>query len=177
MSGSGATTLGPGCTGTIDNGTAFKILDGRIVNNNGSLVYTATSLYVRTQNGAVINNLSGGTFDIQSDGTVIDLLATPVGTFNNSGTLVKSAGTGNSTIEMAFNNTSTGSEAVDVQSGTLSVNVLALAPRKCVAVAGSDKTAALMRDAGVELTTIPGAELCRKAEGGPTCLTRPIWRA
>lgn len=63
-----------------------------------------------------------------------------------------------------------------VKSGTLSLNVLALSPRKCVGVAGNDKTAALMRDAGVELELFAGDELCLKAEGGPTCLTRPILR-
>ena len=63
-----------------------------------------------------------------------------------------------------------------VGSGTLSLNVLALSPRKCIGVAGSDKTADLMRTAGVDLDLFVGDELCLKAEGGPTCLTRPIWR-
>ena len=42
--------------------------------------------------------------------------------FNNSGTLGKECGTGNSSIKMVFNNTATGAEHVDVQSGTLSVD-------------------------------------------------------
>ncbi|REJ69830.1 MAG: amidinotransferase [Planctomycetota bacterium] len=67
-------------------------------------------------------------------------------------------------------------EAEFTHSGTLSLNVLALAPRKCLAVAGNDRTAELMRAAGVDLETFRGDELCLKAEGGPTCLTRPIWR-
>lgn len=63
-----------------------------------------------------------------------------------------------------------------VNSGTLSLNVLALAPRKCIGVAGNDKTAELMTAAGCDLALFQGDELCLKAEGGPTCLTRPIWR-
>jgi Right handed beta helix region len=125
MTGTGATTLGSGCTGSIDTGTDFKILDAHTINNNGSLAYTvpAAGWYMRSQYGAVINNLSGGTFDIQNDGIVIDYItAGAVGTFNNSGTLIKSAGTGTSTIEMVFNNSATGLDEVDVQNGTLSVN-------------------------------------------------------
>ncbi len=62
------------------------------------------------------------------------------------------------------------------KSATLSLNVLALSPRKCIGVAGNDKTAELMVNAGVDLTNFVGDELCLKAEGGPTCLTRPILR-
>jgi arginine deiminase len=31
--------------------------------------------------------------------------------------------------------------------------------------------------AGCEVVTYPGAEISRKGEGGPTCLTRPLVRA
>lgn len=61
-------------------------------------------------------------------------------------------------------------------SAGLNLNVLALAPRHCVMIDGWPKTAALMRAAGCQLETFPGEELCLKAEGGPTCLTRPIFR-
>ncbi len=61
-------------------------------------------------------------------------------------------------------------------SGSLSINVLALAPRNCVTVAGFPDTRALMQAAGCSVSTFPGDELCLKAEGGPTCLTRPILR-
>lgn len=62
-------------------------------------------------------------------------------------------------------------------SAGLSLNVLALAPRHCVMIDGWPKTAALLREAGCRLETFPGDELCLKAEGGPTCLTRPLLRA
>jgi N-dimethylarginine dimethylaminohydrolase len=61
-------------------------------------------------------------------------------------------------------------------SGTLSTNVLTLAPRHCVLVDGFPKTQSLLRDAGCRLEVFTGNELCLKAEGGPTCLTRPILR-
>ncbi len=58
----------------------------------------------------------------------------------------------------------------------LSLNVLALGPRDCVAIDGAPETARLMRQAGCEVATFPGDALCIPCEGGPTCLTRPIWR-
>jgi len=61
-------------------------------------------------------------------------------------------------------------------SAGLNLNVLAIAPRHCVMIEGWPKTVALMRDAGCRVETFPGDELCLKAEGGPTCLTRPILR-
>ena len=61
-------------------------------------------------------------------------------------------------------------------SETLSINVLALAPRYGVMIDGLPKTAEALRRAGCEIVTFPGDHLCIKAEGGPTCLTRPVLR-
>lgn len=59
---------------------------------------------------------------------------------------------------------------------TLGCNVLALAPRRCVIMEGNPRTAQALRDAGCEVHTYGGREISLKAEGGPTCLTRPILR-
>jgi N-dimethylarginine dimethylaminohydrolase len=59
---------------------------------------------------------------------------------------------------------------------TMATNVLALAPRKCLALEGNPITKRLLEDAGCEVMTYRGNEISLKAEGGPTCLTRPIWR-
>ncbi len=61
-------------------------------------------------------------------------------------------------------------------SGTLSTNVLALGPRQCVVVDGFPETHHRLREAGCSLYPFSGDELCLKAEGGPTCLTRPVLR-
>ncbi|MEP1125904.1 MAG: arginine deiminase family protein [Ilumatobacter sp.] len=58
----------------------------------------------------------------------------------------------------------------------LNLNVLATAPRQVIAIDGFDGTLALMREAGCEVTTFVGDELCIPCEGGPTCLTRPLLR-
>lgn len=59
---------------------------------------------------------------------------------------------------------------------TMGPNVLALAPRRCLAIAGNPVTRARMEAAGCEVLTYRGNELSLKAEGGATCLTRPILR-
>jgi len=61
-------------------------------------------------------------------------------------------------------------------SGGLNLNVLALGPRRCVAVGGFPGTVRLMRDAGCEVTCFDADALCIPCEGGPTCLTLPVWR-
>jgi dimethylargininase len=59
---------------------------------------------------------------------------------------------------------------------TMGTNVLALAPRKCLMLEGNPVTKSLLEEAGCEVMTYRGKEISLKAEGGPTCLTRPIWR-
>lgn len=59
---------------------------------------------------------------------------------------------------------------------TQATNVLAVAPRRCVMLDGNTVTQRLLEDAGCEVVTFPGGPLSFKAEGGPTCLTRPVLR-
>ncbi|MDE2877821.1 arginine deiminase family protein [Candidatus Palauibacter soopunensis] len=61
-------------------------------------------------------------------------------------------------------------------SGGLNLNVLATAPRRCIALDGFPETVRLMRDAGCDITCFDGDALCIACEGGPTCLTLPILR-
>jgi N-dimethylarginine dimethylaminohydrolase len=55
-------------------------------------------------------------------------------------------------------------------------NVLALAPRIALALEGVPETRRRMEAAGVEVRTYAGDEISQKGEGGPTCLTRPLFR-
>ena len=59
----------------------------------------------------------------------------------------------------------------------LSLNVLPTKPREIIAVAGFPKTRAAMEAAGCAVATFEADALCIACEGGPTCLTRPVWRA
>lgn len=59
---------------------------------------------------------------------------------------------------------------------TLACNVLALGNRRLVAIEENHKTNQRLRDAGFEVHTFPGSEICINGSGGPTCLTRPLLR-
>ena len=59
---------------------------------------------------------------------------------------------------------------------TMGTNVLALAPRHCLVLEGNPITRARLEAAGCQVWTYRGDEISHKAEGGPTCLTRPVLR-
>jgi dimethylargininase len=67
-------------------------------------------------------------------------------------------------------------EVPDEEFETMACNVLALAPRKALALDGNPETRRRLEAAGVEVHTYAGDELSRKGDGGPTCLTRPLLR-
>lgn len=58
---------------------------------------------------------------------------------------------------------------------SLACNVLAIRPGVVVMPSGNPLTAQLLRNAGVEVH-IYKADVINRGEGGPTCLTRPLWR-
>jgi N-dimethylarginine dimethylaminohydrolase len=59
---------------------------------------------------------------------------------------------------------------------TQATNVLAVAPRRAIVLEGNPVTRRLLDEAGCEVVAFPGEPLSFKAEGGPTCLTRPVLR-
>ena len=59
---------------------------------------------------------------------------------------------------------------------SMGCNVLAVAPRDCLLVAGNPITRKLLEDAGASVHVYEGNEISVKGGGGPTCLTRPIDR-
>ena len=67
-------------------------------------------------------------------------------------------------------------EVPDEEFRTMGPNVLALGPRRALALEGNDVTRRRMEAAGVEVTTYAGDHISRLGDGGPTCLTRPILR-
>jgi N-dimethylarginine dimethylaminohydrolase len=67
-------------------------------------------------------------------------------------------------------------EVPDAEFETMGCNVLALAPGECLMVDGNPITRAALEKAGCSITVYEGAEISVKGGGGPTCLTRPIYR-
>ena len=59
---------------------------------------------------------------------------------------------------------------------TLACNVLSLGEKRLLALEENQKTNQKLRQAGFDVRTFPGSELCINGGGGPTCLTRPLLR-
>ena len=68
-------------------------------------------------------------------------------------------------------------EVPDDEFASQGANVLALGPRRALALAGNDETRRRMEQAGVEVAVHRGDEISKKGDGGPTCLTRPLLRS
>ena len=67
-------------------------------------------------------------------------------------------------------------EVPDEEFDSMGTNVLALAPRRCVMLAGNPNTRAALERAGADVIEYQGTEISVKGAGGPTCLTRPLER-
>ena len=119
---SGGTMSGPGVTNanggmSINDGTASAAptLIGRTINNAGTAIVTAANNNFGS--GGVFNNQSpNGTFDIRAN-TTFGNLGGATSSFNNAGTLLRSAGTGTAIVNLTLNNTGSAS----VQTGTLQI--------------------------------------------------------
>jgi N-dimethylarginine dimethylaminohydrolase len=59
---------------------------------------------------------------------------------------------------------------------TMACNVLALGGNRLLAIEENRNTNTRLRQAGFDVRTFPGSELCINGGGGPTCLTRPLLR-
>lgn len=67
-------------------------------------------------------------------------------------------------------------EVPDGEFDSMGCNVLAIAPSECVMVKGNPVTKSRIEAAGCTVHEYEGEEISVKGGGGPTCLTRPIFR-
>lgn len=67
-------------------------------------------------------------------------------------------------------------EVPDEEFASMGTNVLALAPGRCLMLAGNPRTRAALERAGAAVIEYEGLEISVKGAGGPTCLTRPLNR-
>jgi N-dimethylarginine dimethylaminohydrolase len=68
-------------------------------------------------------------------------------------------------------------EVPETEFESMGCNVLAIAPKKCVMVAGNPITQQRLEAVGCQVFTYAGTDISVKGGGGPTCLTRPLLRA
>jgi N-dimethylarginine dimethylaminohydrolase len=68
-------------------------------------------------------------------------------------------------------------EVPDEEFETMGTNVLALAPRRCLMLAGNPRSRAALERMGADVLVYEGTEISVRGAGGPTCLTRPLERA
>jgi N-dimethylarginine dimethylaminohydrolase len=64
----------------------------------------------------------------------------------------------------------------DAERESLAGNVLSLGGGKLIAIAENSRTNQRLREAGFDVRTFSGSEICVNGSGGPTCLTRPLLR-
>lgn len=67
-------------------------------------------------------------------------------------------------------------EVPEEEFDSMGCNVLATAVRTCVMVKGNNVTKQRLQQAGCTVLEYEGQEISYKGGGGPTCLTRPLWR-
>lgn len=65
----------------------------------------------------------------------------------------------------------------DEEFKTQASNILAVAPNRVIMLKGNPVTARNLRERGVEVWEYEGQEVSFNRDGGPTCLTRPVFRA
>jgi dimethylargininase len=67
-------------------------------------------------------------------------------------------------------------EVPDEEFMSMGSNVLCIRPGICLTIEGNPITKQRMEEAGIKVYTYKGEEISLKAEGGATCLTRPLLR-
>ena len=117
LTGAGSMTIASGAAMNI-NGFGTRYIDGGTLNNIGTVHWSGgnnLSIY----NSGVINNQSGGLFDVTNDQLVYFHCCLPGQAFNNAGTFRKSSATSTTTFQgIGFANSGT----IQPQSGVIALN-------------------------------------------------------
>jgi hypothetical protein len=138
-------------------GSTPKILDGGTLDNARSALWTGGTLLA--SNGAAINNLTGATFELQGDLNLTNLAIGDDPSFTNTGTFLKSSGSGTTTFNgIAFNNNGSLVE----QSGTLNLGAGGTGTGQWVARAGGS-----LDFSGGTFSFQPGSSVAGGFSGGP----------
>jgi uncharacterized repeat protein (TIGR01451 family) len=108
-----AMTIAVGGSLSIAPNTSNPTLDGRVINDNGTITYNSLALPLLVNNGGGFTTSASGNFLIQTN-TAIQTTA-GASTFVNQGTFSKTVGSGTTSVDFSFNNQGN----VDLLSGTV----------------------------------------------------------
>ena len=111
-----ADDLTNGGTLTISSGGTFLLAAGAALDNTGMIIDQAGGAGFQIGANSTLANESGGTFDFQGDGSVVE--SGSAGTFSNNGILEKTLGAGTSAIGVDFSNENGN---ISVSTGTISL--------------------------------------------------------
>jgi conserved repeat domain/conserved repeat domain/conserved repeat domain len=117
LSGAGPTVISAATTFDMTTELASRSATGHVVDNNGNAALVAVTQPPSLNDGSTFNNNGGATLDIQSDGS-IGTNANLTNTFNNSGTLKKSAGGSGFRFDVPYNQTAGITDANSASSGS-----------------------------------------------------------
>jgi hypothetical protein len=121
LNGAGTTNVASGGTLLFTTNLIKTLTNGHTLEIAGTAVALDGGL--RPRGNALVDILTGGVFDIQSDAFSVSYENTG-NRINNSGTFRKSLGTGTNSIAAAVPFTNSAGGAIDIQTGTLSVGDL-----------------------------------------------------
>jgi len=113
--GSGKVTANGGLHLSGPASSLAKVISGKTLINSGAALWSDDGTLI-FNNGALLSNPVGGTFDCAGDGSIEN--GPGANQVSNAGLFRKTGGLNATRISVAFNNSGT----VDVQSGTLSLN-------------------------------------------------------
>jgi len=114
LNGTGSLTIVNGGTLNIPNG-GTRYIDGGTLNNSGTVNWSGTNNLSVVDSG-VINNQTGGLFNVTNDQIIYQSCCTPGQAFNNQGTFLKTTATGTTTIS---NNGFANSGTLQAHSGVI----------------------------------------------------------
>ncbi len=114
VTGSGSFTIAQSAQVNLTTGGG-KGINGRTITNTGTVNWSGGM--ISFSNAAVFQNQSGSFFNMQGDLVMVNSGGTGTRSFNNAGNFTKTAGANAGTINIPFNNSSTG--VVNILLGTL----------------------------------------------------------
>jgi uncharacterized repeat protein (TIGR01451 family) len=117
LSGAGHTVISSGTTFDMTSEFSPRSVSSHTIDNGGNATLSAIAQPPSLDSGSTFNNISTGTLDIQSDGSM-NTNGTGTNTFSNAGVVKKSAGGSGFRFDVPYNQTGGSTDASSASSGS-----------------------------------------------------------